>query len=292
MSLHSNSVNRYFTRDYLLALLGRRRLFVLAMLMAGLWAWLWLAQTSPGDYFAQGGWSSFANFFSAATNPALSYESESAVTPQWPLLIQVARAASLSLAIAATSLSIALLFALPLSYIVVRGNLGLTSESRTKLPKVILGLSRVLRSIHALIWAVIFLIIFGFSPLAAIIAIALPTTGILTKIFSEILLDTDAQAAHALRANGAPPLSQFLFGILPNAIANLIAYALYQLECAVRSSAVMGVFGLPTLGYFILQSHENLYFREVWTYIYGLIILIVSLELWSKALRRRLYAHD
>lgn len=288
MSLRNRTDNPYPPRAYYVSLFGRRRLLILAMLASGFAAYLWLAQTAIGQPRGESGWVGFVDFFSAALQPALTYESQSAVAPEWPLLMQVLRAASLSLAIAVASLSLALLFAFPLAYVVVKNNREATTTAGKTWSKLILGISGLLRSIHSLIWAVVFLIIFGFSPLAAIIAISLPTTGILIKIFSETLLETETQAADALRANGAPPMTQFLFGILPIAVADLVAYTLYQLECAVRSSAVMGVFGLPTLGYFILQSHENLYFREVWTYIYGLIILIIALEAWSRALRRRL----
>lgn len=288
MSLRNRTDNPYPPRAYYVSLFGRRRLFILAMLASGFAAYLWLAQTAIGQPRGESGWAGFIDFFSAALQPALTYQSQSAVAPEWPLLTQVLRAASLSLAIAVASLSLALLFAFPLAYVMVKNNREATTTAGKTWPKLIRGISGLLRSIHSLIWAVVFLIIFGFSPLAAIIAISLPTTGILIKIFSETLLETETQAADALRANGAPPMTQFLFGILPIAVADLVAYTLYQLECAVRSSAVMGVFGLPTLGYFILQSHENLYFREVWTYIYGLIILIIALEAWSRALCRRL----
>ena len=55
---------------------------------------------------------------------------------------------------------------------------------------------------------------------------------------------------------------------------------------AVRSSAVLGFFGFPTLGYSIAQAFENLHYAEVWTYLYMLMALVVGIELWSGALRR------
>ena len=93
--------------------------------------------------------------------------------------------------------------------------------------------------------------------------------------------------AAALRATGASPAQVFAFGLLPRALPDMAAYAFYRFECALRSSAILGFFGLPTLGYYISASFDNLYYREVWTYLYALIALVVLVETWSGRLRRR-----
>jgi len=48
------------------------------------------------------------------------------------------------------------------------------------------------------------------------------------------------------------------------------------------------LFGFPTLGYSIAASFENLYYGEVWTYLYALFALVLVMDWWSGALRRRL----
>ena len=57
-----------------------------------------------------------------------------------------------------------------------------------------------------------------------------------------------------------------------------------------RSSAVLGFFGFTTVGLYLKQSFENLHYREVWTYLYGLILVVLLLEAWSAQLRRRFVA--
>ena len=49
-------------------------------------------------------------------------------------------------------------------------------------------------------------------------------------------------------------------------------------------------FGYPTIGLSIRLSYENTYYHEVWTYLYTLFLLIVIVEWWSGALRRRFVA--
>ena len=155
------------------------------------------------------------------------------------------------------------------------------------LPRILIAL---LRSVHELIWAVLFLAAFGRSNLSAVIAIAIPTMGTMAKVFSEMIDEAPRDAAQALRATGASPLQVYLFGLLPRALPDITAYGFYQFECALRASAVMGFFGFATLGYYISASFENLYYGEVWTYLYALIALIVVAEWWSGEVRRRFVA--
>jgi len=125
-------------------------------------------------------------------------------------------------------------------------------------------------------------------PASAVIAIAIPYAGTLAKVFSEMLDEAEDGAADALRWSGANSLQIFAFGLLPRALPDMGAYAFYRFECALRSAAILGFFGFPTLGLYIQQSVGELYFREAWTYLYALFALIVLVEWWSGALRQRL----
>ena len=147
-----------------------------------------------------------------------------------------------------------------------------------------------MRSVHELLWAVLFLAAFGLNTFGAVIAIAIPYAGTLAKIFSEMIDEAPRDSGLALRRLGASRLVEFWFGLVPRALPDMSAYAFYRFECAIRSSAVLGFFGFPTLGYGIAQSFENLHYGEVWTYLYALMALVVAVELWSGALRERFVA--
>ena len=136
-----------------------------------------------------------------------------------------------------------------------------------------LGLA-AMRSVHELLWAVLFLAALGLSDLAAVIAIAIPYTGTLAKVFAEFLDEA----------------SLFLVGRLPRALPDMAAYAFYRFECAIRSAAILGFFGYPTLGYHLKNAFDALDYGEVWAWLYALLALVLLLEAWSSALRRRFVA--
>ena len=145
----------------------------------------------------------------------------------------------------------------------------------------------LLRSVHELLWAVVFLAAIGLNSAAAAIAIALPFAGTIAKVGSEMFDEAPREPWRALRLAGAGPMTALCVGLVPVALGDVIGYAFYRLECALRSAAVLGFFGVPTIGLKIAQSFENLQFREMWMYVYALIALVVLFERWSAAARKR-----
>lgn len=262
---------------------------LLAIAGAAMWACWWLSGV-PGRFaVTQGGLDVARALLARAVTPAVTYES-AVPAGTVPLLWKALTAAQATLTFAAAAMSLALVGG------AIFGFLASSSWWNETVPRpvagpICYGITRVviavLRSIHELLWAVLLLAAFGLGQFAAVLAIAIPYSAILGKVFSELLDEAPRDAARALRDSGATPLQAFLFGLLPRALPDMTAYAFYRFECAVRSSAILGFFGFPTLGYFISASFENLHYGEVWTYLYVLFAVVAILDWWSGALRRR-----
>lgn len=144
------------------------------------------------------------------------------------------------------------------------------------------------RAIHELIWGLFFVNLWGLDPLTAILAIAIPFSAIVAKVFSEILDDTPRQSLQALLNSGIPPLSAFCYSLLPQAFLNLLSYAFYRFECSIRSAAVLGIIGAGGLGYQILLSLQSLRYEQLWTFFYALFVLNGIVDFSSAWLRRQL----
>lgn len=279
---------------------GLRGWTLLGILAAGLWA-AWDLGLDPRDLApGPGGLAVAREFFARAVSPAFTYEAE--VVPEGivPLWVRALQASRTTVVFAAAAVSLSAAGGLLLAFLAstawwaddpAGGRGGLARRRRRAAAPALYGATRtliaLLRSVHELIWAVLFLAALGRSDLTAVIAIAIPYTGTLAKVFSELIDEAPREAAAALRAAGATPLQVFLFGVLPQALPDMAAYGFYRFECALRSSAILGFFGYPTLGYYIAASFENLHYGEVWTYLYTLVALVVLVDLWSGVLRRR-----
>ena len=140
------------------------------------------------------------------------------------------------------------------------------------------------RSIHELFWALIFLQMLGLTPLTGILAIALPYAGICAKVYSETL---DESKAHALQAvpYGSGIISIFFYVRLPEVWTHIVSYTSYRFECGLRSSAVLGFIGLPTLGFYLETAFNEGNYSEASALLITFYILIATIRYW---LRRKL----
>lgn len=239
-------------------------------------------------------WERTGEFFRAALNPAFDYEDQNVPADADSIWWKGLKGIFLTLKFAFGAMSLAVPAALVLGFL---GSSAWWPEPCGRRTRFVLRsiylISRffmsLIRSIHELIWALLILSAMGVSPLAGMIALALPFSGTLGKVFSELIDEETRDAAQALKAIGHGPVQTFLVGIFPRALPNLITYSFYRFECALRSSAVLGFVGIETIGLYIELSHEEFYYHEVWTYLYLLIAMIVVVDLWGAAIRRRLH---
>lgn len=164
-------------------------------------------------------------------------------------------------------------------------------SQQTSVRLIWLGLRGMLafpRAIHELIWGLFFVNIFGLDPLVGIVAIAVPYSAIVAKVFSEILDETPRQPLMALINSGVAPLTAFSYSLIPQALLNLLSYSFYRFECSLRSAAVLGIIGAGGLGYEIFLSLKSLRYQQLWTLFYALILLNGTVDLISALTRHRL----
>jgi phosphonate transport system permease protein len=138
-----------------------------------------------------------------------------------------------------------------------------------------------IRAIHELFWALIFLQFFGFHPLTGVLAIAIPYSGIFAKVYSEILDETDPTPGRLLPP-GTGIVSSFLYTRIPACWVQLRTYTAYRLECGLRSSAILGFVGLPTLGFFLESAFSQGHYSEAGAMLILFYVLIATMPLWVK----------
>ncbi|SDJ43965.1 phosphonate transport system permease protein [Ferrimonas sediminum] len=152
-------------------------------------------------------------------------------------------------------------------------------------------LAALLRSVHELFWALLFLQLFGLSALTGVLALWLPYTGIFTKVFGEILEEVDRQPEASLPK--ATTLSQeiglLLYSRLPLAWPHFKHYARYRLECGMRSSVVLGFVGLPTLGYHLETAFRQGHYAQASALLYLFYLLIATMKWWCRGALLPLY---
>ena len=133
----------------------------------------------------------------------------------------------------------------------------------------------IIRSIHEVIWGLLLMQIYGIHYSIGIIAICIPYIAVNSKVFAEQLETIDYSSFEYINQINASQCSS-LITLIWNPIINTFRnFGLYRLECALRSTVLLGIFGIGGIGTSIFLSFQTLNFRELWTYLWSLAILII-----------------
>ncbi|QTW17376.1 phosphonate ABC transporter, permease protein PhnE [Comamonas kerstersii] len=188
-----------------------------------------------------------------------------------------------TLAIATLGLLLAFVLAVPLSYLATSA-----VRERASQNPVARAVMTVLRGIPELVWALVFVRVFGLGPAAGVLALGLTYGGMLGKVYAEILESEDGAAARALLRTGSPRALALLYGLLPLASKELVSYTVYRWECAIRASVVMGFVGAGGLGQLMDQAMKMLNGGEACSILLVFVVLVLLADALSGWLRRSL----
>lgn len=142
-------------------------------------------------------------------------------------------------------------------------------------------LAATLRAVHELFWALLFLQVFGPSAITGALAIALPYSGIFAKVYSEMLEEADRRPDEVLPP-GSSAVSRFIYARLPMALSPFRIYTRYRVECGLRSSAVLGFVGLPTLGFELDAFFKVGRYESVAAVLLIYYLMIATNRLWLR----------
>ncbi|MBO9578481.1 MAG: ABC transporter permease subunit [Microbacteriaceae bacterium] len=125
--------------------------------------------------------------------------------------------------------------------------------------------------------------------LVAIIAVGLHSVGMISKMYADAIEQTDEGPRTAVTAVGASKAQQFWSGIVPQALPAWIAVALHRADINLRASVILGVVGVPGLGYDLWQAlHTTAGMRRSIPLVLIIIALCILFEIVSSVIRARL----
>ena len=142
------------------------------------------------------------------------------------------------------------------------------------------------RSVHAMIWALFFVAVFGPGALAGTMAIAMHSIGFTGKFLSEAIEEAKPGPIEALVAAGAPPLAILLKGYWPQVKPAFLSISVFRWDINVRESAVLGLVGGGGLGVALDTALSNLYWDEVGLVlfvIFGVVMVAEIVTAWARS---------
>ncbi|MBC6983737.1 phosphonate ABC transporter, permease protein PhnE [Caulobacter sp. 17J80-11] len=146
----------------------------------------------------------------------------------------------------------------------------------------------VLRSVPDLVMGTIFVVAVGLGPFAGVMALALNTGGVLGKLFSEAVESMDPRPVEGVRATGATPLHEIVWGVIPQVAPLWTSYALYRFESNSRSATVLGLIGAGGIGQLLFSNLQSFEYERVSAIAMVITVAVFLIDRLSQAIRKRL----
>ncbi|MBC5636967.1 phosphonate ABC transporter, permease protein PhnE [Ornithinibacillus sp. BX22] len=204
-------------------------------------------------------------------------------SPDWAAAADVGAAMLETVFIAFAGSLMAAIIAVPLSFLAAQNMMG--GKIVSVIGKWILS---AIRAFPDLILAILFVVAVGPNAFAGVLAIAIGSTGMLGKMFSEIIESIDMDVVQAMEANGANKIQILFYGVIPQIIPEFLSYAIYRFEVDIRASSILGIVGAGGIGTMIVFASSNRNWNEMGMILLGIIIVVTIIDFASARIRRKI----
>jgi phosphonate transport system permease protein/phosphonate transport system substrate-binding protein len=189
---------------------------------------------------------------------------------------------SVTIQIALWGTFLSILFAIPF---------GLLSSRNVAPAPVVFFMRRIMdafRSINELVVGTMFVVTVGLGPFAGVMALAVHTTGVLAKLFSEAVEAMDPGPVEGVRATGGRPIHEVIWGVIPQVAPLWTSYALYRFETNTRSATILGLIGAGGIGQLLFEQIRSFQYGKTAVILIIIIVAVTLVDMLSQILRKRL----
>jgi phosphonate ABC transporter permease subunit PhnE len=144
-----------------------------------------------------------------------------------------------------------------------------------------------LRSVEALVMAIVFVIAVGIGPFAGVMALGLHTIVSLAKLYSEQVESIMPGPLEAVESTGANRLQTIIYAVVPQIIPPYISYTMYRWDINVRMSTIIGFVGGGGIGFLLQQNINLLNYRAASTQMLAIAIVVATMDYISSVLREK-----
>ena len=142
------------------------------------------------------------------------------------------------------------------------------------------------RSVHEIVWGLIFVSAVGLGALAGVLAMAVRSIGFISKTIAEAIEDVDPKPLEAIRAAGGTKFQILWFAILPQIIPVFVGNMIFEWDINIRRSTIMGLVGAGGLGLLLFRQMAMSNYGGIAVVILAVLALIILGEVASHYARR------
>ncbi len=149
------------------------------------------------------------------------------------------------------------------------------------------GLIALSRTFQEVIIAILFVVMFGFGPLAGVLTLTFASVGFFSKLLAEDIEEIDPAQVEAIRSTGASWLQMVSYAVVPQVLPRMIGLTLYRFDINIREAAILGIVGAGGIGSTLNTALRRYDYDTASAIILVIIALVMGVELSSGWIRKR-----
>ncbi|WP_425313247.1 phosphonate ABC transporter, permease protein PhnE [Paenibacillus mangrovi] len=146
----------------------------------------------------------------------------------------------------------------------------------------------LIRTIPDLLFAAIFVAVFGIGPFAGMLALVFFSFGLIAKLTFEAIEAIDPGPLEAMSAVGANRMQIIMFGVVPQALPYFMSYLLYTFEVNVRAASVLGLVGAGGIGLLLDRALGLFRYDRASIIVLLTLVIVLVIDYGSTIIRRKL----
>lgn len=206
--------------------------------------------------------------------------------PDWTVAGKALAAMAESVQMAWLGTLMAAVLSLPLSLLAANNVSGKFGSGATR------QVLNAIRAFPELVLVILIVTVFGLGPVTGTLALGIHSIGTLGKLSSEAVEAIDPGPIEAAEAVGGTWLQRMRWGVLPQAMPEIVAFWLYRFEINIRASAVLGVVGAGGIGSMLTETLTYKEFGQAGMAFIVTVSITLVIDAISGRIRRRIIAGD
>lgn len=144
------------------------------------------------------------------------------------------------------------------------------------------------RTFHEVIWAIFFVKVVGFGPLAGVLTLIVASVSFIAKMIAEDIENMNPGQVEAVKATGASFPQMLIYGVAPQILPRYLGVSIYRLDANIRHSTVVGIVGAGGIGMTLSATFKRYDYDFSLSILLTIIALVFLGEIFSNWVRGRL----
>ena len=146
----------------------------------------------------------------------------------------------------------------------------------------------MIRTIPSIVWALMWIRVTGPGAACGVITQSICSIGMISKMYITAIEDLDTHILESLDAMGCTPFQKIRYGVIPQLTASFISTTIYRFDITLKDATTLGIVGAGGIGASLVQCLNSRRWAMVGAFVWGLMVLVLIIELVSTRIRRKL----